>query len=239
MMIGKIKLASTPQILAMSIAWLGACMGIDFTFNRHLWTGTAEMPPTTSLALRINHLCCTGCLDDVKKALQTLPWLKDAPMNVREGSLKTQEEAEVAGPAADYGGWLDIDVKDANQIDFVAIDRALREEGMVASQMQFGGYRHFRFEAQVRHMCCGMCKDACERMPELAGTRKAGGLKWLDSVTAERATGKVTIHARYQEPGQRIDAAELMSAMDQIGLPPFSLRVVVSAEEQAPAAPVR
>ena len=71
--------------------------------------------------------------------------------------------------------------------------RALRDDGMVASQMQFGGYRHFRFEAQVRHMCCGMCKDACERMPELAATRKAGGLKWLDSVTAERATAEQLI----------------------------------------------
>ena len=99
-MIGKIKLATTPQILAMAIAWLAACMGIDFAFNRDLWTDKPDLPPTTSLALRINHLCCTGCLDDVKKALETLPWLKDAPMNVREGSLKTQEQAEVAGPAA-------------------------------------------------------------------------------------------------------------------------------------------
>jgi copper chaperone CopZ len=238
-MIGKIKLATSAQILGMAVAWLAACMGIDFTFNRHLWTARPEVLPTTSLALRINHLCCTGCLDDVKKALQTLPWLKDAPMNVREGSLKTQEEAEVAGPAADYGGWLDIDVKDVSQIDFVAIDRALRDEGMVASQMQFGGVRHFRFEAQVRHMCCGMCKDACERMPELARTRQSGRLKWLDSVVAERATGKVTIHARYLEPDQRIDAAQLMGAMDEIGLPPFSLRVVVSAEEQSATAPIR
>ena len=152
---------------------------------------------------------------------------------------RTQEEAEVAGPAADYGGWLDIDVKDVNQIDFVAIDRALRDEGMVASQMQFGGVRHFRFEAQVRHLCCGMCKDACERMPELAKTRQSGRLKWLDSVVAERATGKVTIHARYLEPDQRIDAAELMGAMDELGLPPFSLKIVMSAEEQALAAPIR
>jgi len=239
MTIGKIKLATTAQILGMAIAWAGACMGIDFVFNRHLWASTPDLPPNTSLSLRINHLCCTGCLDDVKKALEGLPWLKGVPMNVREGSLRTQEQAEVAGPAADYGGWLDIGIKDPNLIDFVAIDRVLRDAGMVASQMQFGGFRHFRFEAQVRHMCCGMCKDACERMPELAGTRKAGGLKWLDSVTAERATGKVTIHARYQEPGDRIDAAELMGAMDEIGLPPFSLRVVVSSEGPATMAPVR
>lgn len=237
-MIGKIKLATTPQILAMSIAWLAACMGIDFTFNQHLWTTKPLVPPTTSLGLRINHLCCTGCLDDVKKALQALPWLKDAAMNIREGSLKTQEEAEVAGPASDYGGWLDIDVKNVDQIDFVAIDRALRDAGMVASQMQFGGVQHFRFEAQVRHLCCGMCKDACERMPELAKTRQAGKLKWLDSVVAERATGKVTVHVRYQDTKDRIDATELLAAFDEIGLPPFSLKIITSAEEQAAKPPL-
>ncbi len=238
-MIGNIKLATTPQILAMSIAWLGACMGIDFTFNRHLWTATVAVPPTVALSLRINHLCCTGCFDDVKKALQALPWLTETPMSVREGSLKTQAEAELAGPAADYAGWVDIDVKDVSQIDFVAIDRALRDAGLVASQMQFGGVRHFRLEARVRHMCCGMCKDACERLPELAGIKQAGRLKWLDSVVADLATDKVTVHARYLEPDQRIDATELLGAMDQVGLPPFSLKVLVSAEEEAPAAPVR
>ena len=229
-MIGKIKFATTPQILAMSIAWLGACMGLDFTLNRHLWTASVEVPANTSLALRINHLCCTGCLDDVKKALQTLPWLQDVPMSVRAGDLRSQEEADVAGPASDYGGWLDIDIKDVNQIDFVAIDRVLREAGMVASQMQFGGVQHFRFEAQVRHMCCGMCMDACERMPELAMARQSGRLKWLDSVVAEKTSGKVTIHARYIELDERIDAAELLGAMDEIGMPPFSLKVVVTPE---------
>ncbi len=61
----------------------------------------------------------------------------------------------------------------------------------------------------------------------------------VDSVTAERATGKLVVHARYLEPDQRIDATELLAAMDEIGLPPFTLKVVVGAEEApAPAAPV-
>lgn len=232
-MTGKIRFATNMQVLAMAVAWLGICMGIDYTFNRHLWTAeVVAAPSTVPLSLRINHLCCSGCLADVQAALEALPWLKGAPMKVREGNLRTQEEADVAGPAGDYGGWLDIDVADVSQIDFVAIDRALRDEGLVASQMEFGGIRHFRLEAQVRHLCCGMCKDAAERMPELTRSRSTGTLKWLDSVVAERATGKVTIHARYLEPNERIDATELLAAMDEIGLPPFSLKVVSSTEEQ-------
>ncbi len=240
-MSGRIRLATSAQVLAMAVAWLAVCIAIDYTFNRHLWVGAAEAPPSSvPLSLRINHLCCTGCFDDVRQALETLPWLKGAPMKVREGSLRTQEQAEVAGPAADYGGWLDISVADASQVDFVAIDQALRSEGLVASQIQFGGPRHFRLEARVRHMCCGMCKDACERLPELGRTRQGGRLRWLDSVRADRAGARVVFHARYQDPSARIDVSELLATMDEVGLPPFTLRVVTGPEEApAPAEPAR
>jgi hypothetical protein len=155
-------------------------------------------------------------------------------MKVREGNLRTQEEAEVAGPAGEYGGWLDIAVADVDQIDFVAIDQALRTAGFVASQMQFGGVRHFRLEGRVRHLCCAMCVDACQRMPELGLAKQAGRLRWLDSISAERSGNRIVIHARYQEPGDRIDVTELLAAMDEIGLPPFSLKVETDVEE-APA----
>jgi hypothetical protein len=234
-MIGKIRLATSAQILTMAVAWLAVCMAIDYSFNRHLWAGTVETPPSSvPLSLRINHLCCTGCFDDVKKALEQLPWLKGAPMTVRAGNLRTQEQADIAGPVGDYGGWLDISVKDVSQIDFVAIDQALRGEGFVASQMQFGGLRHFRLEGRVRHLCCGMCKDACERLPELGKSRQAGRLRWLDSVSADRAGAKVVFHVRYQQPDDRIDVTELLATMDEVGLPPSTLRVIASAEE-APA----
>jgi len=239
-MTGKIKLATSAQVLAMAVAWLAACLGIDYTFNRHLWAGAVEAPPVSSpLSLRINHLCCTGCLDDVRKALEELPWLKDAPMKVRKGRLRTQEQADVAGPAGDYGGWLDIAVSSIGQIDFVALDQALRARGFVAAQMQFGGPRHFRLEGHVRHLCCGMCRDAAERMPELGKTRQIGRLRWLDSVTGERSSAKVVFHARYLEPNERIDVSELLGAMDEIGLPPFTLKVVVGAEQAnlLPASP--
>ncbi len=238
-MIGKIRFATGTRVLAMAVAWLGVCMAIDFTFNRHLWSGVAETPPSAApLSLRINHLCCSGCLDDVNQALAELPWLKDASVSVRGGKLLTQSQADTAGPAGDYSGWLDITVKDVEQIDFVALDKALRDEGFVASQIEFGGPRHFRFEAKVRHMCCGMCKDACERLPELARTRAVGRLRWLDSVRAERAGSRVVFHARYQDPDARIDVAELLGAMDELGMPPSTLRVIASAvEEPAPAEP--
>lgn len=230
---GKVRLATSAQILAMAVAWLAVCMALDYTFNRHLWAGrAAPAPQAVPLSLRIDHLCCTGCLDDVQQALRALPWLADASLTVRERNLRTREEADAAGPAGDYGGWLDVGVSDVARIDFVAIAQALRGEGFTASQMQFGGPRHYRLEAGVRHMCCGMCKDACERVPELGRTRQAGRLRWLDSVSADRATSRIVFHARYQEPDARVDVAELLDTLDAIGLPASTLRVIVGAEER-------
>jgi hypothetical protein len=238
-MTSRVRLATNAQIWVMALAWFGVCMGIDYTFNRHLWAGTAQAPASSvTLSLRLNHLCCSGCFDDVRKALTALPWLKDAPMTMREGNLRTQEQAEVAGPVGDYGGWLDISTRDFQEIDFVAIDQALRGAGFVASQIQFGGPRHFRLEARVRHLCCPMCKDACERLPEIGRARQAGRLRWLDSVSADRAGSRVLFHARYQEPDSRIDVTEVLATMEEVGLPPSSLKVRAGTEEApAPAAP--
>ena len=55
-----------------------------------------------------------------------------------------------------------------------------------------------------------------------------GHVLWL----GKTKLGKVTVHARYLEPGDQIDASELLGAMEELGLPPFSLKVVVAPEEQ-------
>ena len=46
-MTGKIRFATNMQVLAMAVAWLGICMGIDYTFNRHLWTAEVVAAPST------------------------------------------------------------------------------------------------------------------------------------------------------------------------------------------------
>lgn len=222
-MIGRIRLATTAQVLAMSIAWLGVCLGIDYTFNPHLWAGTVETPPSSvALSLNLHHLRCTGCLEDIQKALGTLPWLQDAPMTVR-----------ATGPdvaAGDYAGWLDISVPDVSQIDFVALEQALRLEGFVASRVEFGGLRHFRLEGQARHLCGPATRDGCEPLPDAGAVRRPDRLRWLDSLSTDSAGSTVVFHVRYQQPNDRINVKELFTAMDEFGLWPSSLRVVAVPE---------
>ena len=222
-MIGKITLASTKQVLVMSVAWALVCLGIDFTFNRSLWARTNEPPPASvPLSLHLHHLRCKGCLDDVKKALGTLPWLQNAQMTVRTTSSDTG--------VGDFAGWLDITVPDVSQIDFVALTQALRQEGFVASQVEFGGLQHFRLEGQARHLCCPTCQNDCEPLPDLGKVRRSDRLKWLDSLTMDPTGTKVVFHVRYQQPNERIDVKELFQAMDDFGLWPSSLKVVTTSE---------
>ena len=222
-MIGRLRFATVPQIAVMTIAWLAICLGIDYHFNPQLWAKNVEPPPASvPLSLHLHHLRCTGCLDDIKKALGTLPWMQNAAMTVR-----------VTGPDSapgDFAGWLDISVPDVQQIDFVALDHALREEGFVPSQVEFGGLRHFRLEGKARHLCGTASQGDCEPLPDLGKVRRGDQLKWLDSLTLDATGQTVVFHVRYQQPTDRIDVKELFTAMDNFGLWPSSLRVVTSPE---------
>ena len=45
-------------------------------------------------ALKMNHLCGSGCLDDVRVALQKLPWV---------GVISIPDEASAARPGEQHG----------------------------------------------------------------------------------------------------------------------------------------
>ena len=222
-MIGRIRFATTTQIAAMTLAWTAICFGIDYKYNPQLWAkSNPAPPPTASLSLHMHHLRCAGCLDDLKKTLDTLPWLQHAAMSVRVPGADSAP--------GDFAGWLDISVPDVSQIDFVALDQALRKDGFVPWQVEFGGYRHYRLEGVARHLCCPTCTADCEPLPDLGKVRRGDQLKWLDSLTLDPTGTKVIFHVRYQLPTDRIDVKELFTAMDEFGLWPSTLHVVTSPE---------
>ncbi|HUG52311.1 MAG TPA: hypothetical protein VMR21_01865 [Vicinamibacteria bacterium] len=224
----RFRLATRTQMIVMTVVWLGVLIAIDYTKNPHLRAAAApERPPTAALSLWVNHLCCTGCLSDVRDALAALPWVDAEQIRARK-AVVSREHAEMQGAQSDYGGWVDVGVSDVAGVDFVAIDHALRERGLVASRMEFAGPPHYRLEAKVGHLCCGLCREAAQGLTTLERARAR--LRWVDSVTADRAAHTVTVHARYQGPGEAVDVADLLGAFDEAGLPPFSLRVLADAE---------
>jgi hypothetical protein len=222
-MIGRLRFATTTQVLAMSVAWMAICFGIDFTFNRQLWAKTVTAPPgSVPLSIHFHHLRCTGCTDEITNALRTLPWLQNATVTVR-----TSGEDTAPG---NFAGWLDVAVPDVAQIDFIPLDQTLRQAGYVPSQIDFGGPQHFRLEGRARHLCSPSTKADCEPLPDVGTVRVGNRLKWLDSMTTDATGSTVIFHVRYQKPTDRIDVKELFAAMDEYGMYPYSLHIVTSPE---------
>lgn len=228
----KFRLATVTQMVVMTVVWLGVLVAIDVIKNPHLKAAerTPGKAPTAALSVWVNHLCCTGCLGEVRDALASIPWVDAKEIHPRQLVISREQADEHPTPQSDYGGYVDVGVTSIAAIDFVEIDRALREHGMVASRIEFGGPEHFRLEAKVRHLCCGMCKDATDRIPTLDRARNR--LRWVDSVSADRAGARVTVHARYQSPTDTVDVADLLGAFDEVGLPAMSLHVLADAEPQ-------
>jgi hypothetical protein len=228
----RFRQATRGQVVLMTLGWLGVLLAVDYAKNPHLRAADliGARPTTVGVGLWVNHLCCTGCLGDVRDALAALPWVDPSRIEPRKRVISREQADEHPTPQSDYGGWVDVGVTNLDAVDFVEIDRALRAKGMVASRMELTGPQHFRLEARMQHLCCGMCRDAGERLATLDRARLR--LRWVDSVSADRGSHTVTVHARYQSAGDTVDVAELLGAFDEVGLAPLSLKVRADAEPQ-------
>ncbi len=183
------------------------------------------------MTLWINHLCCSDCLHDARQALAALPGI-DAASAKRS---QTAADARASGPEH---GWPPpvrklhrLDVSDLEKVDFVALDKALREQGLVAGRMELSGIAHFRLAAKVEHLCCGMCaRSTQERVGFLKARAQSGQLRWLDSVSVDAKAKTIIADARYLQAGKSVDVTEFLGALNDIGYAPQSVQVLVHEE---------
>src|SRR2546426_2926200 len=120
------RFATVAQVLAMVLAWTAILFAIDYTKNPQLWN-RPELSPLSAegphLRLWISHLCCTGCLADATKALGTIPCLgrpQAQPGLLQQGVAKERTEG-----LPEYGGYVDVPIKNLSQLNLVLIDRVL------------------------------------------------------------------------------------------------------------------
>jgi len=186
------------------------------------------------ISLWMNHMCCSGCLNEARIALEKFPWVGEVKVRELPDEDKASELVQ-KGESLQYANRVDIYIKkDANSVnlvDFYALDQALRAGGLTAQRMEFGGVTHFRLEAAMHHICCGACSKALDE--GLNKGLKAVGIKWVDSVSIDRPGKKVTVHARYADDGQRVDIAGLINGLNLLGFSPTSLRVRTDDEKAA------
>jgi len=235
------KFISARLATILIIVTCAGLYGLDYYKNPQLWHHPAhEMEASgkgARLVLWMNHLCCTGCLSDIRQALAAVQGV-DLAKATSPQQLLTQEKANVQSASTslpDYGNTIQLPITDLDQLDLVAIDRALRDKGFVAGRMELSGVEHFRLEAELDHLCCGMCDRAIHERVAFLKTKGLGGqFKWLDSVNLNHEKKIVIAYARFLEPGKTVDVAEFLSGLNYLGYDPHSLRVVPGEHQQHP-----
>jgi hypothetical protein len=227
----KLTLSNTRQIVTMTLVWATALFAVDYIKHpRPLFVlfgikreglGDAVRLMNPTIILRVNHLCCSGCLDDLRAALQPLTWADKVELDKSaRGADKQREQA-----LNDFSNRVRIEIKaeDIARMDFIALDRAMRDAGFVAEHIEFGGIPHMRLEAHVTHLCCNLCKVAVEEGVKIATQPGAGGdFKWLDKIYVDRPQKTVTAYTRYDSI---VDVGEFIAALNHLGFAPATLTV--------------
>ncbi len=227
------RFATVRQIVVLTVIWCAALFALDYVKNPQLWR--AESAPRIDaegarVDLWMSHVCCTGCLSDIREALANVPGL--GTPNVVGKELIPQSQADAAAEVEQYANMVRVPVTDLAKLDFVAIDSALRAKGFIARRMEFGGADHFRVEAELNHLCCGLCEKATyEGLAFLKARGLGGQFKWLDSVTVDKVKKRVIAHARYLEPGKTIDVGEFITGLGYAGYAPASVRILLGDPE--------
>jgi hypothetical protein len=221
------KFASAKQIIAMIVISAALLYALDYWKNPQLWheevaasTANHAHGGQADLTLWINGACLLG---DVRQALSGLEGIDLADASAAPPS----GESSLAGSRTS----VSIPVTEIAKLDFAALDRALRQNGLVAGRMDLSGVKHFGLQAEFSHLPSKLTDNAVE---ERISYMKAQGLgeqfEWVDSVDMNSERKALTAYARYMEPGKSVNVAELVAGLNQIGLSPNSLRVVIGEE---------
>jgi hypothetical protein len=227
--------ASSRNLIAIALGWAFFLVAYDQHANpRPLATYWAEFKgsstrPTVVLGgdtprvrLSMPHLCCTGCLDEIRAALKPLDWLAPARLTTEPPAIEAVEATAVENTAHE----VEFDILDLRKADFVALDRALRDTGLVPDRIEVFGMGHFRLEVELPHLCCTVCSRAVDEQLERLLRKETQG-RWLDSISMNHVQKIVTIYARLNSV---VDVVELTKALEQAGFAAHTIRVTTDPE---------
>jgi hypothetical protein len=227
----KLTLSNSRQIVTMTLVWTTALFAVDylkhprplavlFGIKREGLAGAVRLTKPT-IIFKMNHLCCSGCLDDLRTALQPLTWADKVDLDKGPRVAGNQREQTLD----DFSNRIRIEIKteDVARIDFMALDRAMRDAGFVADHIEFSGVPHIRMEARITHLCCNLCEVAVEKGIKVATQPGAGStFKWLDTINVDRPQKTVTAYPHYDTI---VDVSEFIAALNQLGFAPATLMV--------------
>jgi copper chaperone CopZ len=236
---------ATPRnLIAMALAWALFLIAYDQHANpRPLATywaefkGSSTRPTVVSegdtprVKLSMPHLCCTGCLNDIRAALKPLTWLAPARLATEPPAIEDIESTGVDAPSnqavdAPTAHEIEFDILDLTKANFVDLDRALRDTGLVPDRVEVSGMGHFRLEVELPHLCCKVCSKAVDEQLERLLRKETQG-RWLDSMTMNHVKKTVLIYARLNSV---VDLVELTRALEHAGFSAHSIRILTGPE---------
>jgi hypothetical protein len=230
------KFATATQVIILTVVSCLGLFALDRWKNPQLWQHSTEAAAPGEekgprLTVWMNHLCCTACLDDVRQALASVPGIDLANATVPKQLLTQAQANQQTTSLPDYGNSVALPVTDIQKLDIAVVDRALRDKGLVAGRMDLSGIEHFRLEATLDHLCCGLCDRATSERINFLKAKGAGGqFTWLDSLNVDHEKKMIVAYARYLQPGKSVDVAEFLTGLNDVGYAPRSVHVVAGEE---------
>lgn len=228
--------ATPRQLVALALAWALALVAYDQHANPRpfvtYWAefkGSSTRPTVVSqgdtprVRLSMPHLCCSGCLSDVRTALKPFGWLAAPRVVVPAAAI---EDVGARAPGASTANAIDLDILDVTRADFVALARALEDTGLAPDKIEISGIGHFRLEVELPHLCCKVCSRAVDEQLERLLRKETQG-RWLDSMTTNHVKKTVLIYARLNAV---VDVLELTTALAHAGFSARAIRVLTGPE---------
>jgi hypothetical protein len=226
--------ATPRQLAAMALAWAALLVGYDQHANpRPLATYWAEFmggstrPTVLSengaprLKLSLSHFCCTDCVGDIRAALKPFVWLGPARVAVESPA------AEAATADGSRAREIEFDLVDPEKADFIALDRALRDVGLVAEKVEISGIGHYRLEVSLPHLCSSAGAESLDQPLERLLKKETQG-RWLDSLSVNHDQKTVLVYARMNAV---VDVVELATALGHAGFSPQAIRILTGPEQ--------
>ncbi len=230
------RFATARQIVALTLLWTATLYAVDYARRpRTLASVLAGAEPALTrqplgprVTLSFQHLCCTGCLSDLRSALGGFAWVGAIRLNARGVPTRAEADAAQVRPGS-IANQLEIDVARIESVDFIEMESALRRAGFAVGRMEISGVAHYRLEADLPHLCCRLCSLAANQQGEMVKTLRSGGqFRWLDSITIVQPKKKLIAYARY---GQTANVSELENALESMGFAPSAIRLSVEREQ--------
>ena len=235
--------AKPRQMIMMALAWAVFLIAYDQHANPRpastYWAefrGSSTRPTVVSegdtprVKLSMPHLCCTGCLNDVRAALKAFAWLGPAvvasppPALESVGAPATAPNADTSAKAT--ANELNLEILDVSKADFIALDRALHDAGLAPERIEISGIGHFRLEVELPHLCCTTCSRAADEQLERLLRKETQG-RWLDSMTMNHVKKTVLVYARLNAV---VDVVELTTALGHAGFSARAIRLLTGPE---------